>query len=65
MKLVYTEQALASLEEALGFIAPRVSYQKLNEIKNNILDAAETLLLQPQQGQKEPLLEQETLLSHK
>lgn len=52
MKLIYAEQALFSLEEALNFIAPKVSYQKLNEIKNNILDAADTLLLQPQQGQK-------------
>ncbi|MCW3808142.1 type II toxin-antitoxin system RelE/ParE family toxin [Plebeiibacterium marinum] len=57
MKLIFTEQALFSLEEALNFIAPKVSNKKLNEIKNNILDAADTLLLQPHQGQKEPLLE--------
>ncbi len=57
MKLIYTEQALFSLEEALNFIAPKVSNKKLDEIKNNILDAADTLILQPQQGQMEPLLE--------
>ncbi len=57
MKLVYTEQAIISLEEALEFIAPKVSYEKLVEIRNRILDAADTLLLQPQQGQKEPYLE--------
>jgi len=57
MKLIYTEQALVSLEEALNFITPKVSYNKLNEIKGNILDAADTLILQPLQGQKEPFLE--------
>jgi plasmid stabilization system protein ParE len=57
MKLIYTEQALISLEEALNFIALKVSYNKLNEIKGNILDAADTLILQPLQGQEEPLLE--------
>ncbi len=34
MKLVYTEQALESLEEALVFIAPKVSYDKLLEIRD-------------------------------
>ncbi len=57
MKLIYTEQALFSLEEALNFSAPKISNKKLNEIKGNILDAVDTLILQPSQGQKEPLLE--------
>jgi plasmid stabilization system protein ParE len=57
MKLIYTEQALFSLEEALSIIAPKVTNDKLIEIRNEILDAADTLLLQPQQGQKEPFLE--------
>ncbi len=57
MKLVYTEQAIISLEEALEFIVSKVSYEKLVEIRNRILDAADTLLLQPQQGQKELYLE--------
>lgn len=56
MKLVYTEQAIISLEEALEFIAPKVSYEKLIKIRNRILDAADTLLSQPQQGQTEPYL---------
>jgi hypothetical protein len=38
MKLVYTEQALISLEEALEFIAPKVTQEKLIEIRNKILD---------------------------
>lgn len=29
MKLIYTEQALFSLEEALNFIAPKVTREKL------------------------------------
>jgi plasmid stabilization system protein ParE len=57
MKLVYTEQALTSLEETLKFIALKVSNEKLIEIRNRILDKADTLLLQPESGQKEPFLE--------
>ena len=57
MKLVYTEQALISLEEALEFIAPKVSHEKLIEIRNKILDAADTLPEQPFSGQREYLLE--------
>ena len=57
MKLVYTEQALFSLEEALDSIAPKIPHKKLIEIRDEILDAADTLLLQPLQGQKEPFLE--------
>ena len=57
MKLVYTEQSLVSLEEALEFIAPAIPCEKLIEIRDKILNAADTLLLHPLKGQKEPLLE--------
>lgn len=57
MKLVYTEQSLVSLEETLAFIAQKVSLEKLIEIRDRILDKADTLLEQPLIGQKEPLLE--------
>jgi toxin ParE1/3/4 len=57
MKLVYSEQSLISLEEALNFIALKVSHEKLIEIRDEILDAADTLLLQPLQGMTEPYLE--------
>ncbi len=57
MKLIYTGQSLLALEEALDFIAPEVSREKLIEIRDSILDAADTLTLQPLQGQKEPFLE--------
>ena len=56
MKLFYTKQALLSLEQSLNFIAPKVSNNKLVEIQNKILDAADTLILQPEKGQEEPLL---------
>jgi toxin ParE1/3/4 len=56
MKLVYTEQALESLEESLEFIAPKVTHKKLMEIRNKILDKADTLLINPFKGQKEPYL---------
>lgn len=57
MKLVYTEQALFSLEEVLDYIAPKVPHEKLIEIRDEILDAADKLLLNPLQGQEEPFLE--------
>ncbi len=57
MKLIYTEQAFIGLEEALNFIALKVTQEKLLEIRNRILDKADTLLLQPNQGQSEPYLE--------
>ena len=50
MKLIYTEQALFGLEEALGFIAPKVTPEKLIEIRDKILDKIDVLLLQPSQG---------------
>ncbi|UOB17063.1 type II toxin-antitoxin system RelE/ParE family toxin [Abyssalbus ytuae] len=57
MKLIYTNQAIISLEEALEFIAPKVTHEKLIEIRDKILDAADTLIEQPLQGQTEPYLE--------
>lgn len=56
MKLIYTEQALFSLEEALNFLSPKVSPEKLLEIRDKILDTADSLLMQPLQGQEEPFL---------
>ncbi len=57
MKLVYTEQALLGLEEALAFISHKVPHKKLIEIRDEILDCADTLVLHPLQGQEEPYLE--------
>jgi plasmid stabilization system protein ParE len=57
MNLIYTEQAFLGLEESLGFIAPKVTYKKLMEIRGRILDKADSLLLDPLKGQEEPYLE--------
>lgn len=57
MKLVYTEQALAGLEETLDFIGENVSYAKVIETRDRILDKTDTLIKQPLIGQKELLLE--------
>ncbi len=50
MNLIYTEQAILGLEEALEFLAPKVSHEKLIEIRDKILNAADTLTQQPYQG---------------
>ncbi|NOX84421.1 MAG: hypothetical protein GXO86_00415, partial [Chlorobi bacterium] len=57
MKLVFTEQSLISLEESLNFLAQDVSHKKLLEIRDEILEAAESLLNNPFIGQKEVYLE--------
>jgi len=41
----------------LSFIATKISPEKLIEIRNEILDAADKLLLHPLKGAKEPYLE--------
>jgi len=57
MKILYTEQALISLEESLEFMAQTlVPYSKLIEIRKQILDAADSLSLHPLKGQKEQSL---------
>ncbi len=57
MKLVYTEQALVSLEETLEFYSTKVSFEKLIQIRDQILDKADTLIKHPFSGRKEPYLE--------
>ena len=64
MKVIYTDQALSSLEEALGFLAHKVSRDKIIEIRDKILDKADTLSEHPLQGQIEPYLEH-LKLSHR
>lgn len=57
MKLVYTEQAIASLQECLDFFPPEVTPDKINEIRDRILNKADKLLESPYIGQKEEYLE--------
>lgn len=57
MKLVFTEQAIKSFEEALLFIASEVSYEKLIIIRDEIITGTNSLLKNPYIGQKESYLE--------
>lgn len=58
MKLVYTEQAVNSLREVLEFLSEvqHIPDEKILEIRNQILDAADALLEHPSIGQEEPFL---------
>jgi plasmid stabilization system protein ParE len=57
MKLVYTEQAITSLQECLDFFPPEVTPEKVNEIRDRILAKADKLLESPYIGQQEEYLE--------
>lgn len=53
MKLVYTEPALESLQDCLDFFPPEVLSDKVNQIRDRILDKAEKLVNNPYLGQIE------------
>ena len=57
MKLFYTRQALEGLQECLDFFPPEVSFEKVNEIRDQILAKADKLLSNPNIGQQEDYLE--------
>lgn len=57
MKLVYTEQAIISLQEIMDFLSPDVTAKKINEIRDTILAKADKLLENPHIGQVEEYLE--------
>lgn len=57
MKLFYTGQSLASLQECLDFFSPEVPAEKVNEIRDRILAKADMLLDNPYIGQQEEYLE--------
>lgn len=57
MKLVYTEEALKGLQEALDFIAAKVADEKLAEIRDRIVNKADILLDNPFIGQEEEYLD--------
>jgi plasmid stabilization system protein ParE len=56
MKLFYTEQSLASLQECLDFFPPDVPAEKVNDIRDRILSKADKLLDNPYIGQQEEYL---------
>lgn len=57
MKVFYTEQFLANLQECLDFFPPEVPAEKVNEIRDRILAKADKLLDNPYAGQQEDYLE--------
>jgi plasmid stabilization system protein ParE len=57
MKLFYTGQSLASLQESLDFFPPEVPSEKVNEIRDQRLAKADRLLNNPTIGQREEYLE--------
>lgn len=58
MKVYFTEQALIRFEDAMDFLLrkQRVPVNKVEEIKIEIIDAAESLTNNPNAYQTEPLL---------
>lgn len=62
--LVFTEPALESLQECLDFFPPDVPREKVNQIRDRILDKAEQLIKNPYLGQVEVQL-QHLGLSHR
>lgn len=57
MKLVYTEQAIVSLQECLDFFPSEVPAEKVNEVRDRILAKADKLLENPYIGQDEEYLD--------
>ncbi len=57
MKLVYTEQAIVSLQECLDFFPSEVPAEKVNEVRDRILARADKLLENPYIGQHEEYLD--------
>jgi len=56
MKLVYTDGAIASLQECLDFLPSDIPAEKVIEIRDRILIKADRLLENPYIGQQEPYL---------
>jgi plasmid stabilization system protein ParE len=57
MEVIFTDQSLKSLTEILDFIRDSVSEEKVDEIKNKIINKTDILLTNPHAGQKELNLE--------
>lgn len=59
MKIIYTHQSFESLEESLQFLLKiqGVPLEKVLEIRNQLLDKADTLVTNPHLGQYEEYLD--------
>jgi len=57
MKVIFTDQSLLSLQETLDFAHNSgLSPEKVLELRNRLLDRADSLQLNPYKGQREPYL---------
>jgi len=58
MRIVYTDQSFESLEESVQFLLKvrNVPLEKVLEIRNQLLDKADSLITNPQMGQYEEYL---------
>jgi len=59
MRIIYTDQSYASLEESLQFLltVQGVPFDKVLEIRDHLLDKADSLITNPHIGQYEAYLE--------
>lgn len=56
MKIYYTEQALQSLQDVLDFLFEEVPPEKINQIRDQIVETVNKLIVNPYIGQKEEFL---------
>lgn len=56
MKLYYTAQALQSLQEVIDFLSEEVPPEKVNQIRDRIVEKVNRLIPNPYLGQKEEYL---------
>lgn len=52
MRLVYTEQAINSMQDCLDFFSHEVTTEKVSDIRNKIIAKADNLLDNPYIGQQ-------------
>lgn len=57
MKIYFTQQALDSLEETLKFVSQNNTPQKVEQIKNKLINSTTILTKSPKIGQEEEYLE--------
>lgn len=52
MRLIFTEQAISSLNDATTFLIQNLSAKQVNSIIDTILDRCDDLLINPQIGKR-------------
>ncbi|KYG71636.1 plasmid stabilization system protein ParE [Roseivirga ehrenbergii] len=58
MRVIYTDQSIDSLEEALEFVVEKqkLSPEQASSLKSSLLDRADSLVINPLKGQQEEYL---------